>query len=52
MSRLPVNVNAKFKPNNTAPALLKMVVFSLAWAIIGGALAYGTLTIIEKWVNL
>jgi len=52
MSRLPVNVNAKFKTNSGVSPLLKMVVFSMAWAIIGGSLAYGILTMIEKWVNL
>ena len=52
MTRLPVNINAKFKPNSGVSPLLKMLAFSMAWAIIGGAFAYGALAILEKWVNL
>ena len=52
MSRIPIDINAKFKPNSGVSPLLKMLAFSMAWAIIGGALAYGALAILEKWVNL
>ena len=51
MSRLPIDITAKYKPNRETPALLKMLVFAAGWAIIGGALAYGALTALESLVN-
>jgi len=51
MQRLPIDITAKYKPNRETPALLKMLAFSMAWAIIGGALAFGALAILEKWVG-
>ena len=51
MSRLPVDITTKFEDINGVSPLIKMLLFVLGNTVIGGAIAYGSLTALEKWAG-
>jgi hypothetical protein len=51
MNQTPIDVTTKFEDINGASPLIKMLLFVLGNVVIGGAIAYGSLTALEKWVG-